>query len=161
MITLTTQAIWDALEEVPDPELPPVNLVEMGIVRDVQIDGGTVTVTITPTFSGCPALHTMQETIRERVEAMGVATVQVNITLSPPWTTEWIRPSGREKLRQFGVTPPPRHDGDIEIVLFDPVPCPYCGSENTSIKNTFGPTICRTINYCHNCHQAFEQFKPL
>jgi ring-1,2-phenylacetyl-CoA epoxidase subunit PaaD len=153
--------IWRLLEEVPDPELPPVNLVEMGIVRDVSIEDGTVTVTITPTFSGCPALHTMRGDIVQRLRDAGIDSVKVAVTLSPPWTTEWITDPAREKLRQFGLTPPPRHGGDFELLLVETVACPYCGSENTIVKNNWGPTPCRAIFYCNQCRQGFEQFKPL
>src|SRR5690242_17226298 len=97
--------IWRLLEDVPDPEIPSVNLVEMGIVRDVSIQDGVVTVTITPTFSGCPALHMMQDDIVQRLHNAGIDSVKVAVTLSPPWTTEWITDSAREKLRQFGLAP--------------------------------------------------------
>jgi ring-1,2-phenylacetyl-CoA epoxidase subunit PaaD len=158
---LTERDIWYLLEQVPDPEIPPVNLVEMGIVRKVELAQDTVTITITPTFSGCPALHAMQSDIVQQLRDAGIEDVKVAITLSPPWTTEWITDSAREKLRQFGLTPPPRHNGDFELLLVETVVCPYCGSENTVVKNNWGPTPCRAIYYCNQCRQGFEQFKPL
>jgi ring-1,2-phenylacetyl-CoA epoxidase subunit PaaD len=154
--------IWKALEEVKDPEIPFVSLVEMGIVRGVTMrPDGAVTVTITPTFSGCPALHAMKIDIVERLQALGIEQVQVEITLSPPWSTDWIADSAREKMKAIGLAPAPRHGGNFEVVLLDQAVCPYCGSSNTALRNSFGPTPCRMIFYCNHCQQPFEQFKPL
>ena len=158
---LTSDAIWLLLEEVPDPELPAVNLVEMGIVRDVAVDEDRVTVTITPTFTGCPALHTMQDDIIARLKQAGIEKARVEVTLSPAWTTDWITDEAREKLRNFGLTPPSIHNGDFELLLVETITCPYCGSQNTVLKNNWGPTPCRSIYYCNQCRQGFELFKPL
>ena len=157
----TLEAIWSALEDVKDPEIPVVSVVEIGIVRDVAIAGETVIVTITPTFSGCPALDAMREGIVERLRQMGIAQVEIRTVLSPPWTTEWIGEETRARLKAFGLAPPPRHDGDFTLVLLDQVACPYCGSKDTSLRNSFGPTLCRAIFTCNACRQPFEQFKPL
>ncbi len=154
--------IWHILEQITDPEIPVVTLVEMGIIRDVRQDeSGKVTVTITPTFSGCPALEVMKNDIRDRLREAGVEEVEVHVTLSPPWSTDWITEEGRRKLKAFGLAPPPKHGGDFAILLLDPVACPYCDSENTSLRNNWGATPCRMIFYCNNCQQPFEQFKPL
>ncbi|NUM47342.1 MAG: phenylacetate-CoA oxygenase subunit PaaJ [Anaerolineales bacterium] len=162
MQTLTQEALWQALATIPDPEIPVVSLVEMGIVREVtQTPTGEVTVTITPTFSGCPALEVMKTDILTRLKQCGVPDVTVRTVLSPPWTTDWITEAAREKLKSFGLAPPPHHGGDFAILLFDPVPCPYCDSQNTTLKNNWGPTPCRMIFYCNQCQQPFEQFKPL
>lgn len=162
METLTLERIWQALDEVKDPEIPVVSLVEMGIVRAVEISGDKVIVTMTPTFSGCPALQVMKVDIEQKLRAEGVAAVEVKQTLDPPWSSDWITDEARQKLKAFGLAPPPRHGGNLqEILLFDTVSCPYCDSKNTTIKNTFGPTLCRAIHYCHDCQQPFEQFKPL
>lgn len=158
---ISEEAVWQALEAVKDPELPVVSLVEMGIVRRVDVLPERVVVTITPTFSGCPALHTMKADIAVHLRACGVENVQVETTFSPPWTSDWITDAAREKLRNFGLAPPPRHGGQFEVMLLDAVSCPYCGSENTRIRNSFGATPCRMIFYCDACEQPFEQFKPL
>ncbi len=158
---LSEQQIWVALSEVKDPEIPVVSLVEMGIVRGAALEGETVVVTITPTFSGCPALHAMQRDIAAQLKEAGAADVRVEVTLSPPWTTDWISQEAREKLRVFGLAPPPVHGGDFEIALMETVTCPFCGSESTSLLNSWGPTPCRAIYDCHSCRQAFERFKPL
>ncbi len=157
----TIQEIWTELDEVKDPEIPVVSIIEMGIVRDVALDGDRVTVTLTPTFSGCPALHVMQADVEHRLRGLGFANIAVNVTLSPPWSTERISEGARAKLKAFGLAPPPHHDGDISLALRDPVACPYCGSEDTSLRNAFGPTLCRAIFTCNACKQPFEQFKPL
>lgn len=153
--------VWQALEEVVDPEIPVVSLVEMGIVREVEVKGEGVTVTITPTFTGCPALAVMGGDIEARVQALGVENVQVKITHDPPWTSDWITDEARAKLKGIGLAPPARHGGDFQVVLLEAVACPYCDSENTSLRNSFGTTPCRMIYYCNHCQQPFEQFKPL
>lgn len=157
----TIADIWQALAELPDPEIPVVSLVEMGIIRDVTVTETEVSVTMTPTFSGCPALVVMQTNIQTRLREMGFAQVRVETVLSPPWSSDWISEAARQKLKTIGLAPPPRHGGRPEVVFFDPVACPYCDSLETAVKNTFGSTLCRAIYYCHHCQQPFEQFKPL
>jgi ring-1,2-phenylacetyl-CoA epoxidase subunit PaaD len=155
------QLIWQLLEQVKDPEIPVVSVVEMGIIRGVTLEDDHVQVTMTPTFSGCPALHAMQTDVKQTLAAAGYDGVEICITHNPPWTSDWITPEARQKLKDFGLAPPPIHNGQFEILLLDTVRCPYCDSTDTSIKNTFGSTLCRAIYYCQNCQQAFEQFKPL
>ncbi len=154
-------AIWRTLSGVMDPEIPVVSLVEMGIIRSVEVSGEDVTVTITPTFSGCPALEVMQKDIVSALHNVGYAHAKVEVVLSPPWTTDWITDSARSKLRTFGITPPAFHNGDIGQTLLQPAECPYCGSMKTTLRNNFGPTPCRMILTCNDCLQPFEQFKPL
>jgi ring-1,2-phenylacetyl-CoA epoxidase subunit PaaD len=153
--------IWRALDAVKDPEIPVVSLVELGIVRGVQIADDHVSITLTPTFSGCPALDAMREMVEEQLHALGIEQVDVRFTLAPPWTTDSISEAGREKLKSFGIAPPRPHGGQIDMVLLEEAECPYCGSKNTELRSTFGPTSCRMMYYCHNCQQPFEQFKPL
>jgi ring-1,2-phenylacetyl-CoA epoxidase subunit PaaD len=165
-MNVTSEQIWQALEEVKDPEIPVVSVVEMGIVRDVKVSGEGVKVTMTPTFSGCPALDVMRQEILARVREMGVEQVEVKTVYHPPWSSDWITAEAREKLRRFGLAPPPRHGssggGNVAMVaFFDAAVCPRCDSTNTTLKNSFGPTLCRMIWYCHDCQDAFEQFKPL
>ncbi len=161
-MTITTDDVWRALQEVMDPEIPVVSVVEMGIIRAVEVTPAGVIVTMTPTFSGCPALDVMRRDVAAAARALGVAEVTVETVLHPPWSTEWISAAGREKLRRFGLAPPPRHAGDpAAVAFFDLAECPRCGSNHTSLRNAFGPTLCRMIWYCHDCRDAFEQFKPL
>lgn len=158
---LTEESVWQALQDVKDPEIPVVSVVEMGIVREVHVDGDAARVIMTPTFSGCPALHVMRADIEAKIRALGFDSVVVETTLHPPWSSDWITESGRRKLKEFGLAPPPKHGGDVPVTFYEPVACPYCDSENTIVKNTFGPTLCRAIYYCQACQQPFEQFKAL
>ncbi len=157
---LSEEEIWEILDKVKDPEIPVVSVVEMGIVRQVELDQDQVRVTLTPTFSGCPALQVMKEEIQNRLEAQGVQAT-VTYTNNPPWSSDWITPEAREKLRQFGLAPPPLHCDRIDLSALEVVTCPYCGSQDTLLKNSFGSTLCRAIYVCNSCHQPFEQFKPL
>lgn len=161
MPALTADAIWQALQDVKDPEIPVISVVELGVVRAVNLSGGQATVTITPTFSGCPALDAMRQDIRQRLEDMGIEDIVIETLLSPPWTTDWIEDTAREKLRQFGLAPPPRLDGNVEFVFEVEATCPHCDSTQTVMKNAWGPTACRMIFYCEGCNQPFEQFKPV
>jgi ring-1,2-phenylacetyl-CoA epoxidase subunit PaaD len=160
---MITQAdVWRALDEVKDPEIPVVSVVEMGIIRAVDVTPDGVAVTMTPTFSGCPALDVMRRDVEAAVRGLGAKWVSVRTVLHPPWSTEWISASGRDKLHRFGIAPPLRHAGDpAAVAFFDLAECPRCGSTNTSLRNAFGPTLCRMIWYCHACQDAFEQFKAL
>lgn len=153
--------VWQALAAVKDPEIPVISVVELGIVREVVVEGEAVTVKMTPTFSGCPALAVMRTEIEAAVRALGAPTVAVETVLHPPWSSEWISEEGRQKLKQFGLAPPPRHDGNLPVTFYEPVPCPRCDSDNTTVKNSFGSSLCRAIYYCHRCDEPFEQFKAL
>ncbi len=161
-MTITSNDVWAVLQEVMDPEIPVVSVVEMGIIRAVDVGPEGVIVTMTPTFSGCPALDVMRRDVDAAVRGLGVQEVNVHTVLHPPWSTEWISEAGREKLRRFGLAPPPRHHGNIaDVAFFDLAECPRCGSTHTTLRNAFGPTLCRMIWYCYDCQDAFEQFKPL
>jgi ring-1,2-phenylacetyl-CoA epoxidase subunit PaaD len=153
------------LDQVPDPEIPAISVVDLGIVTRVTVeDNGAVQVILTPTFAGCPALKWMEKTVREALLEAGAPEVEVQTTFENPWTSERISESGREKIRNFGLAPPPRRrpgcvGPDLEALAH--AVCPRCGSENTSMKSPFGPTLCRSLHYCFDCLEAFEQFKPL
>ncbi len=154
--------IWQALEDVKDPELPMISVVEMGIVREVVVEDTAVTVKMTPTFSGCPALDVMRNDIQAKLRELGYTDTAVETVLNPPWTSDWIADSAREKLRNLGIAPPQKHEGNVTAVAFlDVAECPRCGSKNSTLKNAFGPTLCKSVWYCHDCQDAFEQFKVL
>jgi len=164
MTTLpSTEQVWKALAQIPDPEIPVINVVEMGIVRDVRIEGNKAVITITPTFSGCPALHLIRTQLEQTVRSLGFQEVEVQTVLSPPWSTDWITPEAKERLRQYGIAPPkPRSELDTLIQLEpSPTPCPRCGALDTSVKNTFGPTLCKAIYVCNSCKEPFEGFKTV
>ncbi len=153
--------VWKLLEQVMDPEIPVVSVVEMGLIRAVEVNDQSVHITMTLTYSGCPALLAIQEEIKNRLQAAGFKEIELQISHEPAWTSDWIQPQARQKLKAFGLAPPPIHGGEFELALLDVVTCPYCGSPDTSLKNSFGPTLCRAIFYCNNCQQPFGQFKPI
>ncbi len=157
----TIEQIWEALRQIPDPEIPVVNVVEMGIVRGLEIEGNTATVTMTPTFSGCPALHLIREQLEAAVRQFGFTEVEVKTLLSPAWSTDWITAEAREKLEHYGIAPPKPSDGDLIQLQPSATRCPRCGSLNTSVKNTFGPTLCKAIYVCNDCLEPFESFKTV
>lgn len=155
-------AAWEALRGVKDPEIPVLDVVELGVVRDVRAEGGAgpVEVTITPTFSACPAMHVITAEVRSAVESLGVE-ARVVTRLSPPWTSDDMTDEAREKLRAFGIAPPERHGGLLEIALDAPVRCPRCGHPDTRLRNAFGSALCREIRTCRACGETFERFTPL
>jgi ring-1,2-phenylacetyl-CoA epoxidase subunit PaaD len=160
---VTADAVWAALAEIPDPEIPVISLVELGVVKDVDVADDRVRIDFTPTFMGCPALDAMQRAMVEKVEELG-GTAEVRVVLDDSWSTDSITPEGREKLRLAGFAPPsPRPVGKIELVHLErgAFRCPYCGSTDTRLENLFGPTPCRSIRYCDDCRQPFEQFKTI
>ncbi len=188
---MTEAEVWEALARVPDPEIPVISVVDLGVVRDVQIEGERVHVEFTPTFLGCPALEVMREQMAERIAELG-AEPEIEVVLDDSWSTDKITAEGREKLREAGFAPPPprsawerREKGpaDEPRALSDGVAsaasgarsagptlvqlqangfrCPYCGSRDTALENIFGPTPCRSLRYCRGCKQPFEQFKTI
>jgi ring-1,2-phenylacetyl-CoA epoxidase subunit PaaD len=161
MPSLSLDQIWQVLDEIPDPEIPAVSVVELGMIRSVGVTDQKVTVLMAPTFIGCPALGVIQDNIRDRLRAAGTEDVQVKIALRPPWTSDWITPAGRMKLKEFGFAPPHIHRGQVERAIEAASTCPYCGSDHTELKNSFGSTLCRSLYQCHDCGQPFEQFKPV
>lgn len=183
-MAVSEAAVWAALETVKDPEIPPVSVVELGIVDAVLIDGARVTVRAVPTYMGCPALEIIRRDIAAGVRSVpGVAEVSVDFVFDPPWSSDRITPAGEEKLRSFGIATAPRCAALVSsqwgpdphppgsgptgqspvslISLEEPRPCPYCGSQRTHLENPFGPTACRSIYYCDACRNPFEAIKPI
>jgi len=160
---VTVDDVWAALAEIPDPEIPVISLVDLGVIKDVEIEEGRVRIEFTPTFLGCPALEYMQRAMEAKVDELG-AKAEVRVVLDDSWSTDKITPEGREKLRVAGFAPPaPREAGKLKLVELQRggFRCPYCGSTETRLENLFGPTPCRSIRYCDACRQPFEQFKTL
>jgi ring-1,2-phenylacetyl-CoA epoxidase subunit PaaD len=160
---VTAEQVWAALDEVPDPEIPVISLVDLGVVRDVQVEGDRVRVAFTPTFLGCPALEVMRGALAAKVEELG-ASAEVEVVADDSWSTDRISQAGREKLRAAGLAPPtPRAAGPTTLVQLQSKAfrCPYCGSTETRLENIFGPTPCRSIRWCETCRQPFEQFKTI
>jgi ring-1,2-phenylacetyl-CoA epoxidase subunit PaaD len=157
------RAVWAALAEVPDPEIPVVSVVDLGIVRSVELDGERLRVELLPTFVGCPALEVIRDAVAERLAGMA-SEVQVEMTFAEPWTSERITAEGRRKLRESGFAPPgPQGDRPLfaTIATRPQATCPWCGSRDTALENSFGPTLCRAIFWCNRCRQPFEQFKAI
>ena len=157
--------VWAALAEIPDPEIPVISLVELGVIRRIEVRGGEgrVRVEFTPTFLGCPALETMRDAIADRIRGLG-AEPQVDVILDDSWSSDRITAAGREKLRESGFAPPaPRSAEPPKLVQLQSKAfrCPYCGSLETRLENIFGPTPCRSLRWCEGCRQPFEQFKTL
>lgn len=160
---LTPAQAWDALRAVPDPEIPVVSVCELGVVREIHADADTVTVVVTPTYSGCPATEAIATSIRDALKQAGVARVQIETRLSPPWTTDWIAPEAAEKLRAYGIVPPGAAAPDAARPLrFAPrLACPRCNSRHTERLSEFGSTACKAMYRCLDCREPFEYFKPI
>jgi ring-1,2-phenylacetyl-CoA epoxidase subunit PaaD len=156
-------AILAALADIPDPEIPVVSIVELGMVERVDIGSDRIRVELLPTFVGCPAVEAIRWAVAERLSAFG-RPVEVDLSYRVPWTSDRITRPGREKLRASGFAPPSGTadaGGPILLTIEPPVACPYCGSRRTVLENAFGPTRCRSIRYCASCRQPFEQFKTV
>lgn len=146
------EQILEWLSDVPDPEIPVLTIMDLGIVRDVECNDG-VTVSLTPTYSGCPATEAIEASVVAALEERGVANINIRRVLAPAWTTDWISEEGREKLRVYGIAPPQRRDS--------PVMCPRCDSSNTEVVSEFGSTACKASYKCVDCLEPFEYFKCL
>lgn len=153
------------LDTVMDPEVPVLSVRELGIVRDVRIDAeGAVTVVVTPTYSGCPAIRVIEQDIDGALHDAGVDAVQIETVYSPAWTSDWIAEPARAKLKAYGIAPPaPTSPGDLVQLLRAPrtPQCPYCDSRDTEVRSEFGSTACKSICWCRPCGQPFEEFKAL
>jgi ring-1,2-phenylacetyl-CoA epoxidase subunit PaaD len=161
VLHMTIENVYRWLEEVKDPEIPVLSLVDLGVITHVVVDGERIDIEMTPTFVGCPALDVMKEDIISVLREHGAKDVNVKVSYRDPWSSDKISENGRAALKKFGLAPPPSSliIGDIEVL--EHAVCPQCNGTNTEIKNLFGPTLCRSIHYCYDCREAFEQFKPL
>ncbi|HSK94182.1 MAG TPA: 1,2-phenylacetyl-CoA epoxidase subunit PaaD [Candidatus Angelobacter sp.] len=167
--TATSEAqVWETLSTVSDPEIPAISVVDLGVIGSVEVDGRRIRVELLPTFVGCPAIGVMQAEIAEVLRAGGLADeVEVPVVFDPPWTSDRISETGRERLRLSGFAPPaPMPPGPAlgqldELAVLPVAECPYCRSRNTTMENPFGPTLCRAIYHCADCRQPFEQFKRI
>lgn len=158
---ITRNQIYEWLEEVKDPEIPVLSIVDLGVITEVSIQHDDVEIEMTPTFVGCPAIDFMKDEIISVLQKHGVTNVVVRITFRTPWTSDRITEKGKAALKQFGLAPPPLLNLVSELDILEHATCPKCNSSNTQLKNTFGPTLCRSIHYCEDCKETFEQFKPL
>lgn len=161
----TRDDLLAVLDEVMDPEVPALNVRELGIVRGVQVDvDGAITVTVTPTYSGCPAIAVIEQDILAALARAGYPHARVRTTYAPAWTTDWIAPEAKAKLKAYGIAPPGRAEGGELVQLLRRRPnaqCPYCDSHETELRSEFGSTACKSVCWCRACRQPFEEFKAI
>jgi ring-1,2-phenylacetyl-CoA epoxidase subunit PaaD len=167
-LALDRKGVLDLLQEVKDPEVPVLSVVELGIVRDVRVEGNEVTVVVTPTYSGCPAMRVIEEEIVDALRARGVDNARVETAYAPAWTTDWLSEDAKRKLEEYGIAPPGPAPKGTEVSTLVAIEgrrerprCPYCGSRDTELRSEFGSTACKSICYCRACRQPFEQFKAI
>jgi len=150
VIEVTTESIWELLKTIPDPEIPAVSIVDLGIVRNVEFDDDQFNITITPTYSGCPAFSFMKEEIIRHLETEGITNYQIDTALAPPWTTDWMSDEVKSKLKKAGIAPPSQE-----------VACPKCDSQNVQVISEFGSTACKALYKCIECIEIFHHFKQI
>ena len=159
---LSEPEIMQLLHEIPDPEIPVISIVELGVVRAVRVTASEVEVDITPTYSGCPAMKQMEDDVRSKLLEQGFKKVNIKTIYQPAWTTDWINPEAREKLRKYGIAPPEGSADKGALTGKDRnVTCPRCGSTETVMVSQFGSTACKALFKCKNCLEAFDYFKCL
>ena len=145
-----TESIWELLKTIPDPEIPAVSIVDLGIVRNVEFDDDQFNITITPTYSGCPAFSFMKEEIIRHLESEKITNYQINTSLAPPWNTDWMSDEVKSKLKEAGIAPPSQE-----------VACPQCDSQNVQVISEFGSTACKALYKCNDCIEIFHHFKQI
>jgi ring-1,2-phenylacetyl-CoA epoxidase subunit PaaD len=159
-MTIDKEQILKALEQVADPEIPTVSIVDLGIITGIETEDHKIHVTMTPTFVGCPAIEVMKQGVEDVLKTFD-RDYSVDVNYDIPWDSNRISEKGRRALKDFGLAPPPEYDTVLNLDILHTVSCPYCNSQNTIMQTPFGPTLCRSIHYCNSCLQAFEQFKPV
>ncbi len=163
-MNISKEQILSILEKVHDPEIPVLNVIEMGIVRNVELSGDAVRVDITPTYSGCPAMKMIEDDIAWALKSAGVVNVEVRTIHSPAWTTSWMSGETKAKLKDYGIAPPTALNKNPAIshpMAGAIIPCPYCNSVDIELRSTFGSTPCKSFYFCKNCLQPFEHFKAI
>lgn len=165
-LAVTVEQVWDWLGEVADPEIPVISVVDLGIVRAVRFEGEQCVVTITPTYSGCPAMQVISDSVSEALHAHGIDDVRIESRLAPAWTTDWMSDTGKAALRGYGIAPPVQQAIDISGLhagirrrAAPDVSCPHCGSPHTQLTSEFGSTPCKALYKCLDCREPFDYFK--
>ena len=158
---VTADRVREVLSEVTDPEIPVLTIADLGVLREVAVDGGRIVVTVTPTYSGCPAMDEIRADVRSALAAHGWHDVEVRTVLAPAWTTDWMTDAGKDKLREYGIAPPHQVPGGAPVLLqIRPrVECPQCGSSDTEEVTRFGSTSCKSMWRCRSCREPFDHFK--
>ena len=158
---MTEEKVMETLNQVMDPEIPVLSVVKLGIVKNVQISGGKVEVDMVPTFAGCPAIEIMRSQMEKQLLEAGAEEVEIHVKFKQAWSTNEMTKEGKKTLKEFGISPPPTYEGEVGLELLEHAECPKCGSTDTKLMSSFGPTACRAIHHCNSCHETFEQMKPL
>lgn len=154
--------VYEWLDEVKDPEIPVLSLLDLGVITRVEVDKGKVVVDMTPTFVGCPAMEYMKKDVEQTLEKHGISDYVVTVSLKEGWNTDKISEKGKQALKKFGLAPPPSVSSiHTDLSILEHAICPRCNGTNTDLKSPFGPTLCRSLHYCNDCREAFEQFKPV
>lgn len=159
---LSQENILSLLSEIPDPEIPVITIVELGVIRDVNvIDDKSIELKITPTYSGCPAMKQIEDDVKKKLKENGFENIKINTVFSPPWTTDWITPEAKEKLRLYGIAPPEHTTEDKSWLTgkHKSISCPRCKSTNTKLISQFGSTACKALYQCQDCLEPFDYFK--
>ena len=161
MQTITKEEVYKILERVKDPEIPVLTILDMGVIRDIKLDGDDVEVIITPTYSGCPAMDMIEVEIKSVLQENGFQNPKVTTILSPAWTTDWLSENGRKKLKEYGIAPPVEPSKDKNVLFQDErkVQCPQCDSFDTKLVSQFGSTPCKSLYKCNSCLEPFDYFK--
>ncbi len=157
------QQIFKLLSEIPDPEIPVINIIELGILREVKFVDEVCVVVITPTYTGCPAMKVIEDDIKIKLKEIGIDKVKVELVLTPAWTTDWISDVAKKKLRAYGIAPPDHSSVDKKVLLGKArdLKCPLCGSIHTEMISQFGSTACKALYRCLDCKEPFDYFKCL
>jgi ring-1,2-phenylacetyl-CoA epoxidase subunit PaaD len=153
------QRAWEAAAQVVDPEIPVLTIADLGVLRNVIVEDGHVEVTITPTYSGCPAMNMIALEIELALEREGFRGSKIRTVLSPAWTTDWMSEDGRRKLREYGIVPPKPTGSRRALFGVERIPCPQCGSDDTEVLSEFGSTSCKALWRCKSCREPFDYFK--
>lgn len=158
----TKEQVWEFLKEIPDPEIPVITIEELGVLRNVEITQQQVIITITPTYTGCPAMKMFEDDIITALNEKGITNVEIKMVYAPAWTTDWMTTEAKEKLRVYGIAPPVEGSADKGVLFANgpkTVKCPRCNSENTTLKSQFGSTACKALYTCDDCLEPFDYFK--
>jgi ring-1,2-phenylacetyl-CoA epoxidase subunit PaaD len=158
----TAEDIFTLLSEIPDPEIPVISIIELGVIRNVEIiNDSTISLKITPTYSGCPAMKQIEDDVKKKLSENGFTTIDIKTIFSPPWTTDWITPEAKEKLRKYGIAPPENSTEDKSWLTGKEkkIACPRCKSLNTKLISQFGSTACKALYQCQDCLEPFDYFK--
>jgi ring-1,2-phenylacetyl-CoA epoxidase subunit PaaD len=155
----THQQLWDIVSKVPDPEVPVLTIADLGVLRSISVEDGLPIITITPTYSGCPAMDMIGMEIRLALLENGIRQFEIRTVLSPAWTTDWMSEAGKQKLEAFGIAPPVGKSFNQQLLENTTVPCPHCGSHHTQLISEFSSTACKAFYTCNDCQEPFDHFK--